>query len=384
MKWIATCGNCAFWRERVTGNLRRTGHCETDCRGTLSLSDMGIVSLSDGVFNGLPRLQRLDLDDNELTRLPDHVFSNLTQMEGLVLNGNALLGLSPATFAGTTALKYLRVRNTGLGCVPIVAKAAAKFEEASPPDSLYIQGADRCPDDCETSTVYDGSACIPCPAGKAPMHHNTLGGDGTQMCLPAGWDVSWLAECGSCAFWRTQEQASSQLRRTGSCEADCKGTLNLAERGIASISDGALDGLPLVRLLYLDGNRLAALSQGVFRGLEGVVQVHLPHNQLSYLPSGVFSALQNLEHLNLAGNQLTNLPDDVFQGLDNLQTLIVEGNQLSNLPQSLLSRAHLRRVELDSKSLLCDDAGVSCSSLSVSNNFHHSFCHLRQKMCASV
>ena len=197
------------------------------------------------------------------------------------------------------------------------------------------------------------------------------------MCVPTDWDVIWLELCGNCAFWRSQD--TSELRRTGSCASDCKGTLSLAYRGIVSIADGTLAGLPLVQLLSLDGNKLSTLPQDALAGLAGLQGLDLGRNRLSELPAGVFAGLEQLEHLNLRGNELTQLPDSVFEPLARLQTLILQGNQVANLPQSILSLGQLRRLSLDSQAPLCGDDEALCASASESSNFRDSYCVLQGK-----
>lgn len=115
------------------------------------------------------------------------------------------------------------------------------------PVNASIYGVPRCPEACAPGTVYNASAaaCVTCPAGLQPLAPDTVGGV-LGMCVPAGWDAIFLTVCGSCAFWRT---------KTGS-----------SQRDIAEISDGALNGLPLLKSLFLLFNPIAGLAPSVFAG----------------------------------------------------------------------------------------------------------------------
>ena len=85
--------------------------------------------------------------------------------------------------------------------------------------------------------------------------------------------------CGGCA-WRV---AGGVLAKSGACEADCTGTLELQYTGIAAIGDGALAGLPLVTTLDLSSNELRALPAAAFAGLPRLEALYLSGNPLAGL-----------------------------------------------------------------------------------------------------
>ena len=74
-----------------------------------------------------------------------------------------------------------------------------------------------------------------------------------------------VQNCGGCA-WRV---ARGVLAKSGACERDCTGTLDLRDKGIAALADGALAGLPLVTWLNLAGNDLHHLPKMAYDFIRG-------------------------------------------------------------------------------------------------------------------
>ena len=59
-----------------------------------------------------------------------------------------------------------------------------------------------------------------------------------------------VATCGSCT-WFVVGGSPGALVKNGTCEADCSGRLDLSGKGIGTISEGALAGLPMLQTLSL-------------------------------------------------------------------------------------------------------------------------------------
>ena len=76
---IQTCGECTFWKD-ANGMLSKTGSCESGCStvtwatNRLYLDSKGIVSIANGTFDGMPKMERLLLHNNALTALPADAF----------------------------------------------------------------------------------------------------------------------------------------------------------------------------------------------------------------------------------------------------------------------------------------------------------------------
>jgi hypothetical protein len=230
--FLTVCGSCAFWRTKPdswwdesssvlhgywaesSSVLVRTGNCAHDCiRG---LGDYwGDSGMS---LDGSGRRERLDLSMRSISEISDGALSGLPLVKEIYLLSNPIAGLSPSAFTGNTALQKVFFYRSALSCVP-AGGSEARAQQPWVAAPIYMP---RCPEACAPGTVYNSSAaaCVACPAGLQPLAPGTVGGS-LGMCVPAGWDATWLDVCGSCAFWRTK--TGSVLVRTGSCTDDCAG-----------------------------------------------------------------------------------------------------------------------------------------------------------------
>jgi len=269
--FLTVCGSCAFWRTKPgsvlvdesssvlqywaesSSVLVRTGNCAHDCIRGLG---GGWGDLDGG------RAERLDLSMRSISEISDGALSGLPLVKEIYLLYNPIAGLSPSAFTGNTALQKLAIYRSALSCVP-----------AGGIPATALISLPRCPEACAPGTVYNSSAaaCVACPAGLQPLAPGTVGGS-LGMCVPAGWDATWLDVCGSCAFWRTK--TGSVLVRTGNCTDDCAGREELGPVNYKKVR-GVLD---------LRGRGIAAVSPGVFEGLTGLRELWIGYNNLGCVP----------------------------------------------------------------------------------------------------
>ncbi len=106
------------------------------------LGDNSLTRLPEKVFNGLGSLRRLFLYSNKLETLPEAVFNGLSSLQVLDLNANSLSALPEGVFSGLTSLERLR-----LGGNPLNALPGNLFDEL---DSLV-----------ELTLSYDNLALLP-------------------------------------------------------------------------------------------------------------------------------------------------------------------------------------------------------------------------------
>ncbi|XP_043188828.1 toll-like receptor 6 isoform X2 [Amphibalanus amphitrite] len=145
--------------------------------------------------------------------------------------------------------------------------------------------------------------------------------------------------------------------------------LRLRANELSLIHDGALRGLPQLRLLDVSDNQLVALPAMMLNETRVVSDLRLQNNSIRVLPPGLladlpellavnlslnalsslwvrgdaFSGLRRLIVLDLAGNRLETLSREVFADLSSLQVLDLSRNQLQSLPGGLfgaLSNLH--------------------------------------------
>ena len=84
----------------------------------LDFSWRSIVTLQEGDFAGLTRLNELILKDNSLTALPEDIFVGLTDLYALNLDGNNLMELSAGIFSSLPSLRVLNLKNNSLTALP--------------------------------------------------------------------------------------------------------------------------------------------------------------------------------------------------------------------------------------------------------------------------
>ena len=195
-------------------------------------------------------------------------------MKEIYLLYNPIAGLSPSAFTGNTALQKVFFYRSALSCVP-AGGSEARAQQPRVAAPIYMP---RCPEACAPGTVYNSSAaaCVACPAGLQPLAPGTVGGS-LGMCVPAGWDATWLDVCGSCAFWRTK--TGSVLVRTGSCTDDCAGRVAPHPAPETVNFNDEVRGV-----LDLRGRGIAAVAPDVFEGLTGLREIWIAYNNLGCVP----------------------------------------------------------------------------------------------------
>jgi len=111
-----SCGNCTF-HISDEGLLSREGSCGDSCT-SLSLGFCNIQNITNGIFDGLSSLGRLDLYNNKLESLPGGVFDGLSSLQTLSLSNNKLESLPGGIFDGLSSLQGLGLSNNKLESLP--------------------------------------------------------------------------------------------------------------------------------------------------------------------------------------------------------------------------------------------------------------------------
>ena len=99
----------------------------------INMNHNNLSALPDGVFDDLSRLFSIKLRRNNLSTLPDGVFSDLGDLQVLYLDANHLSELPPGVFDDLTNLVYLNLGQNGLSGLP-----ADVFDELSNLVHLYL------------------------------------------------------------------------------------------------------------------------------------------------------------------------------------------------------------------------------------------------------
>jgi len=117
----------------------------------------------------------------------------------------------------------------------------------------------------------------------------------------------------------------------------------------------ALAGLPNLRILYLDSNKLGDRdpSWPLFMGqLTQLAELSLAGNELKWLGDGLFNSLTELSQLDLSGCKIYNVSASAFEGLDQLRGLKMNSNPLTAVPSHAWSTlVHLESLALGQNNL---------------------------------
>ncbi|KAB0797008.1 hypothetical protein PPYR_11069 [Photinus pyralis] len=123
-----------LWNLDLTGNkLTRLGNIfhKISTLEELHLSNTSLVSLDSGSFQGLTRLQKLDLSQNSLRSIPGGVFQNLDSLEELNLSKVGFTKLDAATFGKLDMLLRLNLEGNALEELPLGIFDGVKLESLS-------------------------------------------------------------------------------------------------------------------------------------------------------------------------------------------------------------------------------------------------------------
>ena len=114
---------------------------------------------------------------------------------------------------------------------------------------------------------------------------------------------------------------------------------------IASIENGAFEGLANLEALFIDRSQLTRIDNGDLAGLSNLQHLGLEYNQITSIECGAFKGLAELEVLELLSNRLTNIQAGAFDELASLQSLSLNSNTIAQLePRSFEDLSSLRSL----------------------------------------
>ena len=404
----AICSRTPQVRDAIRSALSLTGchvvsNRQLESVSALDLSRRGIRSLNADDFTGLTGLRRLILRGNALTTLPRDIFAELADLEVLDLSGNAFDSIPEGAFTGLGTLRRLFLHdNPGSPfhfslSIKEVARSGTRTDfrveiDPSAPFELTIAL------DAENARLSSSSVTIPA-GGRTSRQVSALpiGGPwsltATAPGLPgdsyAGFEITnatfsaetaGAGEGGICNRTPEVRDAILALLPTNDCTVvttgqleEVSGTLNLRNRGIATLKPDDFAGLTALQTLDLEHNRLNSLPADVFDELGSLGWLWLGDNSLRSLPPDVFDSLEGLRELGLGGNRLERLPARLFRRLDNLWGLNLSRMSLRRAPQSALDALDLEKLDMSGNllsTLPVDlfDGQVGLRSLNLSGN----------------
>ncbi|VDN23137.1 unnamed protein product, partial [Gongylonema pulchrum] len=233
------------------------------------LARIDVVDLSRNVIRDFPRshllkaanskITKLDLSNNLLSTVRSDTFIGLQSLRTLRLSRNKIETLEKGAFRGLFALRFLDLSRNRLSTLhALTFSPLTMLQNLSLARNLI-------------GTLEDG------------------------------------------AFWGLE-----QLQR-----------LNVAENQLKAVTGGWLYGMHSLTALDLSANSVAWIDSSAWSLSSALTWLDLSSNRLRTLPSLLFKKLSRLEYLSLADNQIDTIHRNSMQGLDNLNYLDLSGNGLA-------------------------------------------------------
>ncbi|XP_019768779.2 toll-like receptor Tollo isoform X1 [Dendroctonus ponderosae] len=180
-------------------------------------------------------------------------------------------------------------------------------------------------------------------------------------CSPAGptqtfgslaeFQASNASSCAVSVNFSAQRFEGDRLPPLRPSGAACLLALELRNKSLARLADGAFANLTCLGRLDLSQNRLAALSKRTFQGLDGLLALNLSGNALIGLAAADLQPLPRLRLLDVSFNRLVGVDREAFNASPALRALNASHNQLKRMPDCFDALPELRELSLDHNSI---------------------------------
>ncbi|KAH1001669.1 hypothetical protein HUJ04_005657 [Dendroctonus ponderosae] len=273
----------------------------------LNINNNRITTLSANVFMEMPKLKELSISYNPLRNVDLQAFGGLANLETLELSSSFERDDLPyEAFKDLSKLKYLYLDHNS-------------FHEIKPSsfDSLRdLEYLNLDSNKVESLPVSLFKPSIHTKLSTAVLSNNELS----------------VLESGSFELLESLE------------------VIWLDGNKIRDIQKDAFADLPKASMIFLRNNQLVSIQQGAFSNLPLLRRLDLQRNQLTRLSLSYFSNLSTPLSVNCSFNQLTTCTGSKVMA--NLEELDLRGNKLAAVPPCLQLSPLLRKLVLDSNSLV--------------------------------
>ena len=302
---------CANGMTIETLLIHRKTAFPSEVRLLLDAANCGIMTITEGAFQGHDHVNRLDLSDNplntvrpemfdglgalslnviqllncNLTELPSDIFDHLFGLIYVDVSENQLTALHLDTFSHQLFLVALILKSNLLSTLPANIFRVSK-------NLLWLDlGNNR-------FTELNPDVFKPVPNLRLLMlDHNDF-----------------------------------RTLRSGTFKALIElDALNLHDNILEEVPPEAFEGLKDVDKLDLSRNRFSTLKPGQFKHLTGLTELTLNGNNLKAIPRDAFDNTKQLRSLELENNELHNLDLEIIDKLDKLLILKLANNKLVSL-----------------------------------------------------
>ena len=340
---------------------------------TLTLAANRLTAIPTGYFIGLHSVNVLDLSRNNISSvLNASSFQGLTSLSSLNLSSNNIQRLSARTFGAS--LRTLDLSHNDQLQVQYLDRTV--FQDAIHLTNLYLRNSALYSvtrntfhgivslenldlSDNSIRYIYRGSFKGLSSLRKVDLSKNDIYyiySDvfvNTSQLTHLALDENRLNEMpvdimNNSLNIKNFTIAHNNIRKLEALQSRSVNILNLTGNYISDIVDGAFNGTPQLRELYLDQNQLTRITASMFCGLNFLSHLDLSDNLISTIDNGSFQSMPNLTYLSLHGNQLTSIEPGTFSGLFSIKSLVLSANRLvSHVTEGLRQLSALQDLSLD-------------------------------------
>lgn len=271
----------------------------------INMSNQGLVSLDDNIFQDLDKLTQIQLNTNKLTHLNANTFSNLKNLTLLRLNSNKLTQLDPFLFRGLVNLEELYLNDNQLTSLDIrLFKSLTKLE------ILQLHGNQLASVDPAQFVGLDNLT-------QLTLNNNQL----TQIHPDTFRPLNKLERLDLFQNKLTQLDPRLFSNLVNLTELD------LHHNSLSDLDSNVFKGLARLVLIRLDANKLKHLNGDLFKDQSKLVSLGVSFNFLTHLDASLFQGMTNLRQIDAANNQLSAVDKFIFKGLTVLDCVYLSNNR---------------------------------------------------------
>lgn len=301
---------------------------------SLNFSRSSISEIRQYTFNGVTKLENLDLSRNSISFIDEKAFVTNVNLSSLWLANNNLTEIHACTFSELNNLRNLDLSNNFISSIKLET-----FLNNSKLESLCLANN-------SLTTIYPGTFQ-------------------SQTCLSyldlSGNKIRHIKEI---FYYNTKLKS-----------------LLLANNNISEFHPSAFHAENNLSYIDISGNRIEELENLMFCRLK---YLFVARNNVKLLRPRSFSNCKELLNLSLAENNITEIKDGAFCGLENLEYLDLSRNRISSfiLPQTEVNNSgrgcvsRIKDLKLDNNEIYSFNF-EEYLPLNISQNMSMKFCELK-------
>ena len=335
----------------------------------LSLHRCSLHNLPILTFDGLIRLQFLDISNNYISSLEKGVFHDLISLRVLRINNNALTVLDMSVFRRLNALQYLYLNRNHLtnidGEVAILPsllvinlsynKLSAvrnnSFRDSPMLAIIYVIHNNISNIEPEaffnmtSLKVFDASKNVLTYVNPCSWFDDGTGINYLILAYNEITNVEGLQCLSQLQVFNLFENKLSTIPHLSNVVNMT--IFDLGNNAIHNVSGAEITPATRLGYLFLDGNKI--LRQGVFINSNSIKMLDLKMNKITHIPEFCFRGLEYLEKLNLSYNYVKYIGAFAFPM--HLKELGLYGNKLSDLLSIYQTLPQLLALEIGNNNL---------------------------------